>query len=180
MRRLIPAIGMALAIGVAGCAGPAASVLPSPSAAVPPSLSSGAECDPIDLRDPSGTRIVLTGTWREPGGGPVYYVYQDRDCLWYVGGFAASDGEQVWGPLGLFTITFQGRVAADFTIVGQWAVVRTAGNSFEGNDWHEKTWTLEFEPSDSGYDVVLTSPPDENPAFTATRLVKVSDDVVTP
>jgi hypothetical protein len=35
-------------------------------------------------------------------------------------------------------------VAADFTIVGRWAVVRTAGNSFEHNDWHAKTWTVEF------------------------------------
>ena len=180
MRRLIPAIGIIVAIGVAGCTSPAASVPPSPSASTPPSLSSGAECVPIDLRDPSGTRIILTGTWREPGGGPVYYLYQDGDCLWYVGGFAASDGEQVWGPFGMFTITFQGRVAADFTVVGRWAVVRTSGNSFLGNDWQDKTWNVEFEPSADGFDVVLTSPPDDNGAFTATRLVKLSDDVVTP
>ena len=110
----------------------------------------------------------------------MYYVFQDGECLWYVGGFAASDGEQAWGPLGLFTITFQGRVAADFTVVGRWAVVRTAGNSFVGNAWHDKTWTVEFESSPDGYEIVLTSPPDENGAFTATRLVKLSDDVVQP
>lgn len=159
---------------------PGESVTPAASPSVAPSLSANGACVPIDLRDPDGAHIDLTGTWREIGGGPVYYVFQDGECFWYVGGFTASDGEQVWGPLGLFTITFQGRVAADFTIVGRWAVVRVAGNSFVGNDWHDKTWTVEFESSSDGYDVVLTSPPDENGAFAATRLVKLSDGVVTP
>lgn len=161
---------------------PAGSVTPSASPSVAPAVGAGAgDCPAIDLRDPGGARIELTGTWREPGGGPVYYMFQDGECLWYVGGFAASDGEQVWGPLGLFTITFQGRVAADFTIVGRWAVVRTAGNSFLRNEWHDKTWTVEFESSSEGYDAVLTSPlDDENVSFIATRLEKVSDEVVSP
>lgn len=174
------AIGIAVTLGTAGCMSPAGSVTPSASPSTVPAVSADVDCPTIDLRDPGGARIVLTGTWREPGGGPVYYVFQDGECLWYVGGFAASDGEQVWGPLGMFTITFEGRVAADFTVVGRWAVVRTAGNSFVRNEWQDKTWTVEFEPAADGYEIVLTSPPDENGAFTATRLVKVSDEVVTP
>lgn len=138
------------------------------------------DCPPLELRDPGGTRVVLTGTWRQPGGGPVYYLYQDGSCLWYAGGFAASDGEQDWGKLGLFTIIFEGTVQADFTIPGRWAVVRMAGTSFAGNTWEEKTWTMEFESSDTGFEVVLTSPPDDSGAVSATRLVKVSDEVVEP
>ena len=183
-RRLIPVIGMAVTFGLSSCMTPAGSATPSASLSASPSAptvsSSESDCVPIDLRDPGGAKIDLTGTWREPGGGPVYYLYQDGTCVWYVGGFAASDGEQTWGPLGLFTMTFEGRAAADFTVVGRWAVVRTAGNSFVRNEWQEKTWTLEFEPSTDGFVVILTSAPDETGAFTATRLEKVSDDVVMP
>jgi hypothetical protein len=129
--------------------------------------------------DPSGERLVLTGTWREPSGGPVYYLYQDGNCLWYAGGFAPSDGEQDWGRLGLFTVVFEGTLEPDFTIPGRVAVVRMAGNSFGGNDWQEKTWTIEFEPSAiSG--VVLTSPPDDVGAYSATRLEKLSNEVIEP
>ena len=172
---------LALIVGVSACASPDASGTPvaSPSP-TPGTPAAGSDCAPIELKDPGGTHIVLSGTWRETGGGPVYYLYQDGDCLWYAGGFAASDGEQDWGKLGLFTIVFDGTVQADFTIPGRWAVVRMAGTSFAGNVWQDKTWTMEFEPSDTGYDVVLTSPPDDLAAVSATRLVKVSDEVVEP
>lgn len=148
---------------------------------MPPGASeaAGTSCGPIDLRDPAGARVDLTGTWRVPGGGPVYYLYQDGDCFWYAGGFAASDGTQDWGPLGLFTIVFEGTISPDFGIPGRWAVVRMAGNSFGGNSWHAKTWTIEFEPADDGFSTVLTSAPDDA-AVSATRLEQVSDDVVEP
>ena len=137
-------------------------------------------CDPIDLLDPSGARVDLTGTWRVPGGGPVYYLYQDGDCFWYAGGFAASDGTQDWGPLGLYTIVFEGTMQSDFTIPGRWAVVRMAGTSFSGNAWHDKTWTITFESGDGDLSVVLTSEPDQAAVVSATHLEKVSDEVVAP
>jgi hypothetical protein len=152
----------------------------SHAAATPTASATTAACSPIDLRDPAGARVDLTGTWRVPGGGPVYYLYQDGDCFWYAGGFAASDGTQEWGPLGLYTIVFEGTLKSNFTIPGRWAVVRMGGTSFSGNAWHDKVWTITFEPEGADLNIVLTSSPDEPGAVSATHLQKVSDEVVTP
>ena len=105
---------------------------------------------------------------------------QDGDCVWYVGGFTPTDGEQIWGPLGLFTVVFQGHLTSDFALGGRMAVVRTAGNSNIGPEWRDKTWTLEFEPTAEGHDLVLSSEVVESGTFAATRLVKLSDDVIDP
>ena len=168
-------------IGAVGCSSPDTSVAPVASATESPSAAVGpSDCVPINLLDPGGVRIDLTGTWREPGGGPVYYVYQDGSCVWYAGGFAASDGEQDWGKLGLFTVVYNGELKSDFTIGGRWAVVRMAGNSFAGNVWQDKTWAVTFEREGGDYVVVLTSPPDDSGAVSATRLEKLSDAVIEP
>ena len=151
-------VGSVLMLGViTACSSPSASVSPTASErATPGPVEAQSDCVPIDLLDPDGNRIDLTGTWREPSGGPVYYLYQDGDCVWYVGGFTPTDGEQIWGPLGLFTVVFQGRLTSDFALGGRMAVVRTAGNSNIGPEWRDKTWTLEFEPTAEGHDLVLT------------------------
>jgi hypothetical protein len=174
-------VAVALAVLLAACANPASSAAPSASR-LPTATPGGlAACGALDLRDPDAVRVDLTGTWRKPGGGPVYYIYQEGDCFWYAGGFAASDGTQDWGPLGLYTIVFEGTVSLDFTIAGRWAIVRMAGNSFSGNAWHDKTWTVTFEPQGGGYATVLTSPADEaGGSISTTRLEKVSDAVVEP
>jgi len=172
---------LALIIGVAAC-GPANSpAIPTAtqSEAVP-TPDAEAECGFIDLRDPDGAQIDLTGTWRHAQGGPVYYLYQDGTCVWYAGGFAASGGDQTWGPLGLFTVVFEGTVAADFTISGRWASVRRADQSLVPHAWRNKIWTIKFEPTASGYDVVLTSPPAEDAVFGVTRLEKLSDEIIEP
>jgi hypothetical protein len=184
LARVLPLLAVGM---ITACGSPSASV--SPDASVSPGASEGATPGPVgarsdcvrtDLQDPDGDRIDLTGTWREPSGGPVYYLYQDGDCVWYVGGFAPSDGEQIWGPLGLFTVIFEGRLAPDFTLPGHLAVVRTAGNSNIGPEWRKKTWTLEFEPTAEGYEIVLTAPVVESGTFAATQLVKLSDETIDP
>ena len=99
--RVLPIVVISL---IAACASPTATVSPSASASAgasepvtPGLVGARSDCVPTDLQNPDGERIDLTGTWREPAGGPVYYLYQDGDCVWYVGGFTPSDGEQVGG-----------------------------------------------------------------------------------
>lgn len=183
MNRWPARLALVLLLGmIAACATPTASVFPTPSAPSAPSpVEARSDCiSSTGLLDPDGERVDLTGTWREPSGGPVYYLYQDGDCVWYVGGFTPSDGEQIWGPLGLFTVVFEGQLTSDFALPGRLAVVRTAGNSNIGPEWRDKTWTLEFEPTADGHEVVLTSPVVESGTFAATRLVKLSDETIEP
>ena len=47
-------------------------------------------CQPIDISAPSGERVDLTGTWES--GGLLFYIYQDADYPWIVGGNSASCG----------------------------------------------------------------------------------------
>jgi hypothetical protein len=69
---IVVLLGLAL---VGGCQ-PQTSAPASPTAskAAVASPAARAACAPLDLRAPDGTRLDLSGTWREPGGGPVYYL----------------------------------------------------------------------------------------------------------
>ena len=85
----------------------------------------------------------------------MYYLYQDGDCVWYVGGFTPSDGEQVWGRSA--SSRSCSKDARRISAPGRMAVVRTAGDLNIGPEWRDKTWTLEFEPTPDGHEPVLTS-----------------------
>jgi hypothetical protein len=103
-------IGVAL---TASACTPAPTTLPSASPTAMERVT-GQDCEAIDLRTPSGTRIDLTGTWR--GGQTVVYVRQEAGCVWWM---ALSDwpGEAL-GSQNM--LVFRGNVYPDFTLRGDW------------------------------------------------------------
>jgi hypothetical protein len=102
-----------------GCTATAPGTSPDPSAAASAVHDAGtaADCSPIELRTPGGSRVDLTGTWR--GRGAVHHIRQSGSCVWWI---ATSDipGQ----PAGsAYSITFHGQIRQDFTLVGEWAFV---------------------------------------------------------
>lgn len=131
----------------------------------------------MDLRGPDGDRVDLTGTWRVPNGGPFYYLYQAGDCLWYVGPFL-TDGEE--GPIGFYTLSFEGRITPDFEVTGTAAVSRVVANSFTTPVHWTKSWVITFQGSGATSGAVLVSDPDPYGTYSSTRLERVTEGGETP
>lgn len=149
----------------------AVSVTPTPSAA-PSAAPTTDVCRTIDLQDPSGQRVDLTGTWRTPGGGGLtYYALQDGDCVWITGGFLPADDDRGFRTLGEFTLLFSGRLRSDFTVSGQWAYLEyVSGGGSEGSSTGPGGWTLDVgEP--------MTLQPFDPGGYSPT-LIKISDRYV--
>ncbi len=147
---------LALAAGLAGCAfGPAASSpIPTASAEEPVSHP----CSTFEIRSPAGTIVDLTGAWLSEHE-LIYYAFQAGDCLWLSGGFETSTTDDVWrfGGLGPWTTSFRGQLTAEFTVVGDWADVRTAGLQGFNRGWGTATYQIQFTASGSEEGMMLVA-----------------------
>jgi hypothetical protein len=80
----------------------------------------------VDLRDPSGDAVDLTGTWVTESWTPragTYYFQQINSCLWWAGGFPLVGADPTFGPTGKWTTVFRGVIRSDLTIAGDWTDV---------------------------------------------------------
>jgi hypothetical protein len=94
------------------------------------------DCPNIDLRNPVGDRIDLTGTWeteREGIRSGIYFLRQVGECVWFAGSFPRVPETHPSGPLGFSTVVFQGRVGTDFVVTGKWVDVRDVGSGHPGS-----------------------------------------------
>jgi hypothetical protein len=107
-----------LGIALIGCAQSPSGGTPDPSAASSPGSGSDApaKCAPIDLRDPSGVRVDLSGQW---AANPAFsstaevYLNQMGDCLFgsLVDGYLAGVDTE-YGAIA----NLNGRLESDFTV----------------------------------------------------------------
>ncbi|MGH2463023.1 MAG: hypothetical protein ACRDFZ_05270 [Candidatus Limnocylindria bacterium] len=129
MSAIRPAHGLALIATIAAavsCAGPSTAAPQSTASSVGASEAVAQGCPTIDLRTPSGDRIDLNGTWvtqKEGTRAGLYFFRQVGSCVWFVGGVPWATADDP-GDLGIITVTFHGRVGADFVIRGDWIDVR--------------------------------------------------------
>jgi hypothetical protein len=110
-------VGGAVLIVATACASPAVSLAPTPSLA-----PASDACQPIDIRDQSDERVDLTGTWQQVGGGPLFYVSQEGDCVWIAGSFE-SGAEGSFVLLDGLHYAFDGHLRPDFTVHGHWVIL---------------------------------------------------------
>jgi hypothetical protein len=89
----------------------------SSSAPVPTESGASPACEPIGLLSPQGEPLDLTGTW--DGGVFLHHVRQVGDCVSWIG-YGLWPGTE---PGELATLTFFGRIAADFSIEGTWTTI---------------------------------------------------------
>jgi hypothetical protein len=116
-RRHLGALGL---IALLAACTPATTTSPSTvelsaSAAAAGGVPTG--CQPIDLRGPTGERILLTGAWEGMGvlawEGETAWLYQIGDCVYG----SAIGGEFLGEPGSEGTLTnLRGRVGSDFRI----------------------------------------------------------------
>jgi hypothetical protein len=125
-----------VAIWLAACTSPSA----SPASAVPgPSDQAAAQdCPTIDLRDPSGEPVILTGTWQASDYG-VYEMHQGASCLYWFGRSEYPGSE----PGEYFATVLYGTIQRDFTIVGHWGDVPLSPDA--ALNYGEITLRLEFD-----------------------------------
>ncbi len=95
----------------------AESLLSSGSPVPTSGTGTAAACEPIRLTSPQGEPVDLTGTW--DGGVFLHHVRQVGDCVSWIG-YARWPGTE---PGDLATITFFGRIAADFSVAGTWTTI---------------------------------------------------------
>ena len=139
---------LALALGLAGCSsGPATSSTTPTATAGEPVIH---PCSTFEIRSPAGAIVDLTGSWLSEHE-LIYYAFQAGDCLWLSGGFETSTTDDVWrfGGLGPWTTSFRGQLTAEFTVVGDWADVRTAELLGFNRGWGTATYEIEFTGSGS-------------------------------
>ena len=112
-----PLGGLAALVFLALVACTAASPSSSSGAPVPTESGASRACEPIGLMSPQGEPVDLTGTW--DGGVFLHHVRQVGDCVSWIG-YARWPGTE---PGELATLTFFGRIAADFSIEGTWTTI---------------------------------------------------------
>jgi hypothetical protein len=145
-----------LCVALAGCQSPIPSPTSEPTASAAPTAAAAAECPPIDIRTPQGTRIDLTGTWvtgsRLAGDEVFYEVRQSGECLWGRA-YSAFEGQE---PAELFDILIVGIVRSDFTAEVDLLELRL-GNPFgyPSFDRASATLALQFERTADGESLVL-------------------------
>jgi hypothetical protein len=129
-------LGLLIIVGCsAGSSGP--SIAPS---AVPSAAGSGAEagvlppgCEPVNLRGPSGERIVLDGTWRAEEHSSslpeTWWIRTLGDCMWAAGALGSSEDAGLFnsGDPGRVQ-TIRGTIGSDFVVSGE--IVRVATPDF--------------------------------------------------
>jgi hypothetical protein len=70
------------------------------------------------MEGPSGTRFLLTGTWRASSGGR-YELHQEGSCLYWFG----SSQDLGKDPGSNWANVYIGQIGSDFSIVGDWGDV---------------------------------------------------------
>jgi hypothetical protein len=118
------AIGIVLVAGCTLTNAPAPSIPPSATATVAASAAGGPvpDCQPSELRDPSGARISLDGSWDEVPSPDrsnlmTWWIHTRGDCVW-----GAGQAEEVFTGIATSPDRVQslsGRIGSDFTISGE-------------------------------------------------------------
>jgi hypothetical protein len=118
------AIGIVLVAGCTPTNAPAPSIPPSATATVAASAVGGPlpECEPSELRDPSGERISLDGRWDEVPSPDrsnlmTWWILTRGDCVW-----GAGQAEEVFTGIATSPDRVQslsGRIGSDFAIRGE-------------------------------------------------------------
>jgi hypothetical protein len=133
---------------LAGCTAPAATASPSAAAPTIAQTAVTEQCNPIDLRLPSGDEVDLTGSWQGDDLAP-YEMRQFGDCLWWVGN----------NPV--FTYTGFVHLKPDFTLAGEWATIAASDVTTPNNQSRAAQWIgagtiqLELVLSDEGTNATL-------------------------
>jgi hypothetical protein len=98
---------------------PSAELSASPSAAPIGGLPPG--CHAIDLRGPSGARIVLDGTWVEDAAGApmTWWISTQGDCVWGAGHTEDIPPEGSFDARPDQVQSLDGQVGSDFVITGE-------------------------------------------------------------
>jgi hypothetical protein len=122
------AVGFLL-VALAGCASPATTPTPSDGGTSPSASVDGEAghlppgCELIDLRDPTGARIVLDGRWTEvstPDTGDLmtWWIWTHGTCVW---GAGQVDDVRTGDPFSWSNQvqSLTGRISSDFTITGE-------------------------------------------------------------
>lgn len=146
--RSLPVSGLAFATLLAACS--SATATPSPSAAGPTNEQAAVteQCNPIDLRLPSGDEVDLTGSWQGDDLAP-YEMRQFGDCLWWVGN----------NPV--FTYVGFVHLNSDFTLAGEWATIAASDVTTPSNQSRAREWIgagtiqIELVLSDEGTNATL-------------------------
>jgi len=160
-------LGVAIGMTAMGCGSP--SVAPTPSAAPSGAMTTDV-CRPIDLRTPSGERVDLTGSWSASVNSPIFYVFQDADCVWIIGPVGPAYDSRGPGTLWDFTFVFDGHLRSDFTVLGRWATLNyVTGPGVSGPFSGTGEWTLD-----------VTDPMTLRSAEFPPILVKISQQWVEP
>lgn len=113
---------------------------------IPPGASdqpAAQECPDLDLLDPSGSAVDLTGTWQANDFG-LYDLHQDGSCLYWLGMSRYADSE----PGEYWTNVLYATIRTDFSIAGHWGSVPHLPESDLGNG--EITLEIGFESSADG------------------------------
>jgi hypothetical protein len=100
---------------------PSGSAIPSASAQASSAAAASDDevnCQPLDMRLPSGEPLDLTGSWLGNDLGP-YQLRQQGDCLWFV------------GQNNILSVLFFGHLRPDFTVQGRWSTI-AASDHFVG------------------------------------------------
>ena len=114
-----------LGLFVGGCT-PATSQSPSvQQSAIPSEEVTGLPpgCEPIDLRDADGERIMLDGRWTEVGTEgrepTTWWIRTYGDCVWGAGQIENIRPEGEVGSRPDDVQTLSGRIGSDFVITGE-------------------------------------------------------------
>jgi hypothetical protein len=139
----------ALVLALSSCGSPAAqSSTVSPTTSDPGTADA---CPHIEVRNPSGERIDLNGTWvteLEGFRAGIYYFRQLGTCVWFSGAYPPpAEVEEDVGPLGLLTVVFHGSIDPTLRITGDWVDAR---QQFPGHIGPGGTLELRVEFTDEG------------------------------
>jgi hypothetical protein len=119
-------LGLSLLTMACGATGqPSASVAPSATSSAAGSAGGVGNlppgCEPIELRDPTGARIVLDGQWTEvgtPDTGDLmtWWIWTQGTCIWGAGQVDEVRTGALSPPDQVQSLT--GQISSDFTITG--------------------------------------------------------------
>ena len=146
-----------------------------------PSTAAIKTCPNLDLRSPNGSSVNLTGTWYGEDHAWLFYVYQSGSCVWWAGGFPTSETSDLfrYDGLGHVTVVFAGTVASDFTVSGEWSVVRDGGTTAR-HAWGTETFSIEFSGAAGDESIVLRRITQTGGGTVDSTMTRISDQTIPP
>jgi hypothetical protein len=153
---LIATLAVLVACQSSGAPAQSASVSPGPEG----TSVAAVDCEPIDLRTPTGDRVDLTGTWE--GGVMVHHIRQEDECVWWIA-YSTWPGTDL-GEIG--NLVFLGKLAPDFTLSGRFTpIVMSDQADIYGLPQQGRTlkFTVEFDEAGQPTRLVRDAPLQTDP-----------------